>query len=160
MTEEQENELKGLGGWLILVGIGIVFSPVKIIISLYPLYSSIFSDGTWELLTTPGSEFYNALWLPILGAEIVLNAALVLGWLGIAWRFFSKKQVFRIWYIGILLFTIAFQFADAFAIAAVLPDEEVFDPETLKEIIRSLVYAAIWIPYVLISERVKATFVN
>ena len=158
MAEEQK--LEGIGGWLIVVAIGICLSPFRIIASVYPIYSSIFSDGSWEALTTPGSEFYNPLWAPIIGAEIALNSLLVVGWLIIAWLFFNKKQAFRGWYIGILLFTIVFLFADAFAIKTVLPSEEVFDPDTIKEIVRSLVFAAVWIPYVLISERVKATFVR
>jgi len=40
------NEYEGLGGWLILVGLGIVVSPIRIIAQVYPSYSAIFSDGT------------------------------------------------------------------------------------------------------------------
>jgi hypothetical protein len=39
MTEEKN--LEGLGGWLILVGLGIVFSPVRIIAMIFPIYEKM-----------------------------------------------------------------------------------------------------------------------
>jgi len=158
MTEEKN--LEGLGGWLILVGLGIVFSPVKIIAMIFPTYSEIFSNGSWEILTTPGTEAYNPLWGSILIGEISINGALVLAWLFIAFLFFSKKKAFPKWYIGILLFTLAFIFIDALAIKSVMPNEPVFDPETIKELGRSLIVTLIWVPYMLVSKRVKATFIK
>lgn len=158
MTEEKD--LEGLGGWLILVGLGIVISPLRIIILLFPTYSEIFSNGSWEVLTTPGTEAYNPLWVPIIIGEISINAALVIAWMFIAFLFFSKKRIFSKWYIGILLFTLAFILVDALAVKSVVPNMPVFDPDTMKEFGRSLVVTLIWVPYMLVSKRVKATFVN
>jgi len=158
MTEEKN--LEGLGGWLILVGIGIIFSPLKIIASTFPIYSDLFSSGNWEMVTTPGSEAYNPLWAPILLGEIFINCTLVIAWVFIAFLFFSKKSLFPKWYIGILLFTSAFILVDALAIKAVMPNEPVFDPYTLKEFGRTIIIAIIWVPYMLVSKRVKATFIE
>jgi len=156
----EENPLKGLSGWLILVGIGIVLSPLIIIASIFPTYLDIFTSGSWEVLTTPGSEVYNALWAPILLGEIFINGALVIAWVFIAFLFFSKKIVFPRWYIAVLLFTLVFVVVDALATKAVIPNEPVFDPDTIKEFARSLVATLIWVPYMLVSKRVRATFVN
>ena len=158
MTEEKN--LEGLGGWLILVGLGIVFSPVKIIAMTFPAFSEIFSNGSWDVLTTPGTEAYNPLWGPILIGEISINVALVIAWLFIAFLFFSKKKAFPKWYIGILLFTLAFILMDTLAIKSVMPNEPVFDPETIKELGRTLIVTLIWVPYMLVSKRVKATFIK
>ncbi|WP_428434312.1 DUF2569 family protein, partial [Photobacterium profundum] len=53
MTEK--NKYDGLGGWLILVGIGIIISPLRIVTLIFPIYTDIFSNGVWEVLTTPGT---------------------------------------------------------------------------------------------------------
>ena len=158
MTEEKK--LEGLGGWLILVGLGIIFSPLRIIVQIFPVYSEIFSNGSWEAITTPEAEAYNPLWAPILIGEITINGGLVLVWMFIAFLFFSRKKVFPKWYIGILVFTLGFILVDTLAIKAVLPSEPIFDPDTIKEFARSLIATLIWVPYMLISKRVKATFVK
>ncbi|MGK0472299.1 MAG: hypothetical protein ACJAR0_002780 [Candidatus Azotimanducaceae bacterium] len=156
----EEKNLEGLGGWLLLVGLGIVVSPLRIIIMIFPTYSEMFSNGTWEVLTTSGAEAYNPLWAPIIYGEMAINGALVLAWIFVAFLFFSKKKIFPKWYIGILLFTLGLILVDALAIKAVLPNETIFDTETTKELGRSLIVSLIWIPYMLVSKRVKATFVK
>ena len=75
MTEE--NKLEGLSGLLVLVGLGIILSPILVIAQTFPIYSEIFSNGSWEALTTPGTKAYNPLWAPILICEITINIALV-----------------------------------------------------------------------------------
>ena len=158
MTEEKN--LEGLGGWLVLVGLGIIISPLRIIVQAFPIYSEMFSNGSWAVLTTPGTEAYDPLWAPILFGEMAINGGLALVWIFIAFLFFSKKKAFPKWYIGILLFTLSFILVDALVIKSVLPNEPVFDAETIKEFGRSLVVTLIWVPYMLISKRVKATFVK
>lgn len=155
-----QKELQGLGGWLILVAIGIVIAPFYILFQLVPMYRQIFSEGVWEIATTPGSDAYHPLWQPILIGEITINVFLVLAWVYIAFLFFSKKRSLPTWYIGIMLFTLIFIAADAFAVQLVLPNEPIFDPGTTREFARSAIGAAIWVPYMLVSKRVKATFVN
>jgi hypothetical protein len=160
ITETEEKSLVGIRGWLILIAIGIVVSPLRILVLVIPLYADIFKNGAWELLTTPGNELYHPLWSPIIMGEIAINAIFIVGWIVIAFFFFLKKRVFPKLYIGMLLFTLSFIVLDAYAIKAVLPDDPVFDPDTLKELIRTLGASLIWIPYMLISKRVRATFVN
>lgn len=156
----EEKRLAGLGGWLILVALGIIVSPLRIIVELFPLYLDIFEDGYWEALTTPGTEFYHVMWAPIILAEMSINVILVFVWLFVIFLFFTKKKRFPKWYIGILLFTLTFIFMDAFAVKVVAPNEPMFDDATVSEIIRMLLPCLIWIPYMLISERVKATFIR
>ena len=155
-----EDKIEGLGGWLILVAIGIVFSPFRIIVELFPLYLEIFKDGYWEVLTTPGTDAYHVMWAPIILAEMSINVILVFVWLFIIFLFFTKKKMFPKWYIGILLFTLTFIFMDAFAVKVVAPHEPMFDDATVGEIIRTLLPCLIWIPYMLVSKRVKATFIR
>jgi len=156
----EEKKLKGLGGWLILVGLAVIISPFRIIATTFPIYSEIFSSESWKMLATPGSETYHALWAPILLGEVVINGALVLIWIYIIFLFFIKKKGFPSWYIGVLVFTLAFMLIDALAIKVVIKDGPLFDPETGKEFVRTFIGTIIWVPYMLLSKRVKATFVK
>lgn len=158
--DNEEKNLEGIGGWLILVAIGIIVTPIRLIMLAMATYPEIFSTGVWEALTTQGSEAYSPLWAPILVGEILINSGMLLVWLYMAYLFFSKKLAFPKWYIGLAVFSLVFIIADAFAIKLVMPSEPVFDPDTIKELMRSLFTVVVWVPYMLISKRVKITFVN
>ncbi|MBU2712900.1 DUF2569 domain-containing protein [Zooshikella harenae] len=156
----EEKKLEGISGWLILIAIGIVLTPFRIIILCVTTYSDVFSTEVWEALTTPGAEMYHFLWAPIIIGEILINSGLLLAWLYMAYLFFTKNRDFPKCYISIAIFSLLFIIADAFAIKLVLPNESVFDPDTIKELTRSLVMVIIWVPYMLVSKRVKATFIK
>ncbi len=158
MTEE--NKLKGLRGWLILVGIGVVLSPFKLAVTMLPLYLPIFQDSTWGLLTTPGSPAYNPLWAPLLVGEIGFNSLMFIANLGLIYLFFSKHYLFPRLYIGVMLASLVFIPLDASVVSLIMPDEPMFDQTTTKEFLQTLIGSLIWIPYMLRSRRVKATFVN
>jgi len=158
--DRENTHLQGIRGWLILVAIGIVLSPFKILALIYTTYINIFTQGTWLNLTTPGTDAYDPLWAPIIIGELTINTSLTFVWIYIAVIFFSKKRVFPKWYIGIMIFTLIFILLDAIMVKAVLPDEAIFDPDTVKNLTRTAIAALIWIPYMLISKRVKATFIH
>jgi len=160
METKEKKDLEGLGGWLILVGLGIVLSPLRIVALILPVYKEIFQNGSWQFLTTPGTEAYNVLWAPVLITEIGVNIMLAAAWIYIAYLFFTKNKLLPKIYIGVMLFTLVFIILDALAIKMVLPNEPIFDPDTAKELFRSIIACSIWIPYMLISKRVKATFIN
>ena len=63
-------------------------------------------------------------------------------------------------FIFILLINIVFIPLDASLIKVVMPEEEIFDPDTLNTLIRSIICGIVWVPYMLVSKRVKATFIE
>lgn len=156
----EEKNLEGIGGWLILLAIGMIITPIREIMLLITIYPEIFSTGVWEALTTQGNDAYNPLWAPILTGEILINCGLLLVWLYMAYKFFTKNRDFPKWYIGIAVFSLLFVVTDALALKLVLPNEPVFDPDTIKEFMRSVIMVVVWVPYVLVSKRVKATFIK
>ena len=154
-----DQEPRKIGGWLILVAIGVVFSPLRICFSLVTIFPPIFSDGTWEALTTVGSEFYSPLWAPLLIGEIVFNLSIFLASIYVAYLFFSKKKEFPISYAGLAIISIAFILVDAFLVTMILPEIPIFDSETISALIPSLGALVIWTPYLFLSQRSKKTFV-
>ncbi len=158
MTES--NELKGLSGWLILVGLGVVMSPIRLLVAYVPIYKPIFEDGTWEALTTVGSEAYNPYLGALLIGEVAFNSIMVVVSLYLIFLFFSKHYLFPKVYIGIVAVSLIFIPLDAWLVTKIFPGEPMFDSETTKEFMRVLIGGLIWVPYMLISKRVRATFVE
>lgn len=154
------NTLKGLSGWLILVGIGLIITPIRISLTYGPMFYSIFTNGSFEILTTPGSEQYHSLWGPLLIFELIYNSLMVVVHLFLIYLFFTKNHIFPKAYIVTVLLSVFFIPLDAWLGSFVITDEPMFDPDTAKELTRTLMSAAVWVPYMLISKRVKATFVE
>ncbi|NQY75389.1 MAG: DUF2569 family protein [Candidatus Margulisbacteria bacterium] len=50
--------------------------------------------------------------------------------------------------------------ADSWMVTFILPNEPIFDVDTIKELTRTVLAAIVWIPYLLISKRAKHTFVE
>ena len=157
---ENEDELSGLRGWLILVGIGVVVSPIRLLVTFLPIYTKLFSDGTWEALTSVDSEAYTPLWAPVILTEVFYNTAMVLASIYLIYLFFAKHYLFPKFYIGIVAISLIVIPLDAWLVALVFPDQPILDPDTVQEFLRVFIAGIIWVPYLLLSKRVKATFVR
>lgn len=151
-------EPKGLGGWLVLVGIGVSVTPLIILLSLVrtgPTYAA----STWARLTTPGGGAYNALWAPTLLFELVGNVTLlVFGCLQL-WTFFRRKRLFPALFVVLVCARLGMDLLDtllAQTIPAVADRAEV----NWEVSSRTLIYAALWTAYMFRSRRVKNTFIE
>jgi|SRR5690625_350723 len=162
MTENitADANFEGLRGWLILVGLGVVLSPLIMAITILPTYSHIFSSGLWSAVATQTSKAYNPAFAALLIVELTVNCALIVAWVFAAYLFFSKKKAFPKVFIGIVAFSLLFIIVDVCTVKALLPTVHIFDSNTMGQFVRSLIVALIWIPYMLISRRVQATFVR
>ena len=159
-NDDTSTQKKRLGGWLILVGIGVVLSPFRLLLNTIPVYKPLLQSDIWDALTNPDSAAYHPLWGPLLIGEITFNVGLFLASLYLIYLFFTRHWLFPSFYIGIVLTSLVFIPADAWLVSIVLPQEPMFDPDTIKEFVRTLIGALIWIPYMLMSQRVKVTFVK
>lgn len=157
----QENRgPRGLGGWLILVGIGIVVGPFRMAFIMLETYREVSANGTWEILTTQGSGFYYPELAALIVVEMVVNLAILAASVYVAYLFFTKRRSLPAWYIGVAVFSLVFVVVDAIVVSAMLPDMPLLDSETAREMGRSLIQVCVWVPYMLVSKRVKNTFVN
>jgi len=135
-------------------------TPIRLAYGYGPLFYSIFTDGTFEALTTVGSEAYHPLWAPLLIGETLLNSLIFVVSIYLVYLFFSKHYFFPKVFIAIYIVSVIFIPLDAWVGSFVIIDEPMFDPETTIEFVRTLIGVVIWIPYMILSERVKATFVE
>jgi hypothetical protein len=151
---------KGIGGWLILVVIGLVISPIRISYFMLTNHWPIFRDGMWPVLTTPGTEAYHALWAPLIAFEIVGNLVSIALPLVTLWFFVRKSRRTPVLAICWYIWAAAFVVVDFFVAGLIPAVAAQSDSDGVKELVRSIVGAAIWVPYFLVSKRVKATFID
>jgi len=153
-------EPKGLKGWLILPAIGLFVAPLRLGLNLLKDFWPIFRDGYWPVLTTPGTEAYHPLWKPLLTFEIVGNSLFILANLALIFFFFTKHWRFPTLYVTMLVLNVIFVVSDFFMGNAIPLVAASKDTQALREMARTIIAAAIWIPYFLRSRRVKNTFVK
>ena len=157
---EPLNELNGLGGWPGLVGIGVVIAPFRVLFTALPVYQPMFTDGTWEVLTGPESESYHTFWAPLLIGYGVINLGLAIASLYLIYLYFAQKKLFSQLFIAILVFSLVCKSFVAWATIFGFPDQPMFDPVSARNLGITLLIALIWIPYMRVSRRVRATFVK
>jgi hypothetical protein len=144
----------------VLVLIGLIGAPLTVAYFMSQTFPPIFRDGTWEKVTTPGPAPYHPFWAPLLIGEIVVNLGIIALSIYLLYLFFRKSSRFPKTYILFAIVSFAFVLVDALAAQVVLPDQPLLDAHTARELGRSAIAAAIWIPYMIFSERVRNTFVR
>jgi len=142
------TDLEGIGGWLILVAVGLGIGPL---VSL----SGVIRD----LLMLYGEKYQNVLaarpgLAGLILYEAATNSIFLVALATLNYLFYQKKKSFPALMITFLASQLAFVLIDHLAARALQPST------SLAGVLRSLVGAVIWIPYYLRSERVKATFVH
>ncbi len=142
------SDLEGIGGWLILVALGLAVAPFNLLKGIYAdlriLYSPQYQVG---LSMKPGLA-------SLILFEAVSNSVFFLALIVLNFFFYRKKKAFPGWMITYLAFNCAVILLDHVAVLRYNHSSQ------MLTVVRSLVVSLVWIPYYLRSERVKATFVN
>ncbi len=159
MTSNTATTAKPIGGWLILVGIGLLLKPFYLFFSLYPLYREMFAAEQWEILRTAGRMAYGPFFIPFIYAELILNILVISATLYLICLFFRRDHRFPNYFIAFMLFNLLFVLLDAW-IGGILTEETIFDAVTLEKIKHIVIPSLIWIPYIRLSQRVKETFIK
>ena len=158
--ETTEQPYSRLGGWLIVLAIGVVIAPIRLLIVILKDNLPAFSPHVWPALTTPGAAAYHPLWAPLLLSELVLNLLFGLFSVILAVFFFKRRKIFKPLMILFLAFNFVLVTADYFMTGLIPAVASQQDATSVKEILRTFLAAAGWIPYLFISKRVKGTFVH
>jgi ABC-type multidrug transport system permease subunit len=159
-VSDSPRKVAGLGGWLIFVGIGLVVRPLWILTNVAPSVVAVFTNGSWHELTTPGSPQFHPLWRVILLYELVGNLGIVLAGIWLLVLFVHRSPSFPKWFIGLAVFVPLFILGDSWLSIQIHPEEPFWDPPTILNFTRTTFSGLLWIPYMLLSKRVRATFVS
>jgi len=149
-----------IGGWLIVVAIGLIFASLRILLFTFKDIIPVFKPETWSLLTTPGTPAYHPLWAPLLIGELAGNLFFVVFGITIVVLFFQRRRIVPRLVIIYLLTNLGFVLTDYFVADLIPIVAQQDNTSAVKEIFRGVVGAGIWIPYFIMSKRVKSTFVR
>jgi hypothetical protein len=155
----QNTELKGLDGWLILVGISVILTPIRLLPNFFSEAELIWTSVSWAFLFDPAVESIVRLTSYLLIFEFTYGAILMGLLLVQIYLFFTKHKKFPRFFIAILILFLIFKPIDSFFISYLYPTESIFNAEAIFSYLYNSIYAMIWIPYMLRSKRVKNTFV-
>ncbi len=159
-SASEEGALVGLGGWLVLPILGLFIAPIRLGFMLWTGHLPIFTDGTWELLTSAGSASHHFLWAPLLVFEVAGNLTMITLCAVALVLAFRRSRRFPGLMVGYYLFALVFAVADTIAAEAIPGIAELSETESLGDVGRAIIAAGIWVPYMLLSKRVRATFVE
>jgi len=148
-------DLAGIGGWLIIVAIGQVLGPLRLLVSLGEYYEKM------DKLIV--ESFPITVW-----GEAALNALFFLFVVYTAVLFFRHSRKFPTFFVWQWLAIIALPFIDAAWIAISMagstgraPDEFMnLEPKDIGQSIAYTIVGGIWVAYILKSKRVANTFVK
>jgi len=129
---------------------------VPILVKLLPL----FTNPTWARLTVPGSAAYHPKWMPLLVFELLVNSMFIVFDVWLLVLFFQKRRLLPPLMVLFMLTTLVFVIADHLVAQQIPLVAQRGSPEGIVQIIRTFIACALWVPYFLVSKRVKATFVR
>ena len=149
------------GGVLILVAIGRVLAIPIALYSLVRLWGTYSTPGLWARLTSPASPSYHPLWAATIVYELGGQAIVLVACIVLAWLFFGRRKAFRTAVIIYSVLLLAFLWGDHFLAATLLAGRTTATMSTSSaRLIGSTLGTLIWVPYYMMSERVREVFVR
>jgi transglutaminase-like putative cysteine protease len=153
----QDPSLAGLRSWLVLVGLSLVFAPVRLVYDIGSTLPS-YSLQTWNALTVAGQSAYDPMWAPVMLIELAINLAKLIFVVMIAVLFFRRRSSLPALLIGWMVITPLVHAADLVVAARLLKTDDAASARDWAEVGRSVFFSLVWTLYFVRSERVAATF--
>jgi transglutaminase-like putative cysteine protease len=140
-----------IGGWLVVVGIGLLGSGLSI---LYYLVSSYLDVHTWQVhYNSVSVPSYHSLIVFEFTCKVLAFSAVIFG----SVLFINKRDIFPKYMIALYAFLMIYSFADYLFTWTVMNGWT--DQSTQYNLVRSLIFGGIWISYFKKSVRVEETFI-
>lgn len=146
-----------IGGWVILPIIGLFITPLHIIY-LLGTTPEFFNVGVYSLYFNSDQVFYSPLTAILMFLELSFNFSLAIFSILALTLLFQKRTSFPKLMVWLYIFNLSFNIFDQVVLYLFIEDTINWNDEEIRSIFRSLVSAAIWIPFFLSSSRVKEIF--
>ena len=149
---------RGIGGWLLLPAIGLLLFPGFVLFDLVVQQWPVFDEGMWPMLTTPGAPLYHPLWAPLIAGGIAYDLAILVFNGVVLFLLFGKSPRFPIAFIVFAAVNVLFFLLTGVLVWQIPVVAERGGEALIREVVPPVVAAAIWIPYMVLSRRVRNTF--
>jgi hypothetical protein len=145
-----------IGGWLVLVGIGLFLTPFVVAYQLFttPQY---FNTNIWSALLDIDNSSKSMLLAVLMFLELIYNLAYFVYAILLFILFSKRRTIFPKLAILLMIIIPIVTILDTIATAGL--GYQYLSFEDFGDILRSIIASIIWIPYLLISKRVKKTFI-
>ena len=147
----------GLSGWLLLLAGILCVTLVGAVVQAISDIPQIISGQVWAEYTTKGKPAYHPSWAPLLALDWGSNLFTLAFVPVLLALFFQRKKSFptvMFWTLLLFVVLVALRFGVANRISFLKGDA------LAMPLLFAVIKAAVWIPYLRVSKRVKSTFVN
>jgi hypothetical protein len=135
-------ECRGISGWLILIALNVLGAPIFYSVQIF----NLIQERQTDLATDVASTVMYAVAFTLVGLMLA-------GWVTAAVLMFTHKRAFvKLWFV-LTIPWIAYLFVKAYVFHGTRMQDDLAAPQALAILL-------IWVPYMLMSERVKNTFVH
>ena len=149
------NDGRNIGGWLILIAIGVTLTPLALLYTIKDM--NYFEADAWSHILNPQSSEYSVQLGVFIIVEMILNLLfLIFSVLNII-LFYQRRTTFPLVFTIYLVCNFLFIALDY--TVGIHYDLLEFDNEVVKDLSKRLIFMGILIPYLFVSTRVKETFI-
>jgi len=158
--EEVPPTAPKIRGFLIVVAVGLVLSFLQNLgelgWSLVPLRGE-----TWEKLTTPGFSSYHPSWKPVLIFGIISTVVILVLNVVVLVLFFRKHRFFPTFVVVLIPVIFVFMLAGYYleGLVPAIAATQAYAKHR-NELIVKFIAMHMWVPYFVVSDRVRRTFIR
>ena len=145
-----------LGGWLVLLGVSISISLILELVQLFR--ENYYSFTNWTLFGNAGGANLQYLIM----TELAIRLGFLAGGGAILFWFIKKRDIFPrmfFWYIGLLL-SGRLLLLLLYSVVPIPASFNSYRYDLTTNLIRTAIYSAFWVTYILRSGQVKSTFLE
>jgi hypothetical protein len=143
-----------LGGWLIMIAIGLTLSAGFQVYNFFT--QDYFNQASLNALSSPEHPYYSKFWGLLFTIEILLSVPMFILTLLTIVLLFKRRTSFPYFYIILMVSNLGYAMYQV--LVAEQFDFEEGNLEYYRGLGRAIIGSAIWIPYILRADRVKQTF--
>ena len=150
--------VRGLGGWLIVLCVMLAVTLVASVIQAVTDIPQILDGKVWAAYTTPGQPTYDAGWATLLALDWGSNLFVLIFFPVLLSLFLQKKKMFRSLTVGTLVLFVVLSAFRLWQVNQVPHIPATAQAAQFWSLVFAFGKAGIWIPYLLLSRRSRATF--